>query len=423
MSDEDVQGTQPPSETQLESGLVPMRSEEAPWQKTDSSGKSAEATEEDCRPEAIEIIPHWWREISAKESCNQGGALCYVGAKAVLRVELAGSSCEALLDTGASRSFIKSKTVERLQLRVRRLPKEHRFTVATGEQLRIDRVVTGLTMWSGYVRFSGDFFVVPVPYDLVVGLGWLTEHKVAWFFQSDKLQTYVNGQWCELPVVRTGEETLQDGSHIVAPPRSLAEQAYDILAKQVSGMSAEDAAIFLQPPPKRYKSHAKTKAKARITSLIRQAAADAKKLRARLHGLHFILALPDAGSSVALRFTDKWQGALCCVLIGNRPKASCCSHPLASTALKTAEDEGESPWPTAKLDYTLFDEWINSTEAQAIPFEITKVLKEYRAVFPDNLPEGLPPKRPHGHHILLVPGKLPAKSAIYRMCSAQRLLL
>ncbi|CDJ38288.1 hypothetical protein, conserved [Eimeria tenella] len=140
MGDEVLRGTQPPSETRLESGPAPMRSEEAPCEEKDSRGKSAEATEEDCRPEAIETMPHWWRETSAKESCSQGGALCYVGATAILRVELAGSSCEGLLDTGASRSFINPKTVERLQLRVQRLPEEHKFDVATGEQLRNDGV-------------------------------------------------------------------------------------------------------------------------------------------------------------------------------------------------------------------------------------------------------------------------------------------
>ncbi|CDJ38287.1 hypothetical protein ETH_00025035 [Eimeria tenella] len=212
---------------------------------------------------------------------------------------------------------------------------------------------------------------------------------------------------------------MQGDSHIVAPPKTPAEQAYDILAKQVAGMSAEEAAIFLRPPLERHKSHAKTKTKARITSLVPQAAADAKNLGAPLHGLHHILALPDAGSSVALRFTEKWQGAFCCTLIRNRHRAFGCSCPLASTALTTAEDEEESPWPTAKLEHTLFDEWILSTEAQAIPFEITKVLKEYRTVFPDNLPKGLPSTRAHDHHILLVPGKLPAKYTIHRMTPDQ----
>ncbi|CDJ69199.1 hypothetical protein ENH_00064840 [Eimeria necatrix] len=418
-SDERAEGTQPLPETRWESGSESTLSEETPDATMNSSRKSAQATEDRNRSDATEIVPHWWRETCMKESYDQGGALCCAGATAVLRVELVGSPCEALLNTGASRSFISPKLVERLQLKVRRLPKEHRFTIATGALLRIDRVVTGLTLWCGHTRFSGDFLVGPVPYDLVLGLDWLTEHKVAWYFQSDKLRTYVNGQWCELPVVRTGESTRQSDSSTVVYPRTPAEQAYEILAKQVAGMSAEEAAVFLRPPPKRYKSRAKTKAKARITSLVRQAVNDTNDLKAPLHGLHLILALPEADSAVPLRLSDKWQGALCCALIGSQPTSSGCSSPLASTASATAESDEESPWPMAKLEHTLFGEWINSDEAQEIPSEVAQVLHEYRAVFPDTLPKGLPPKRPHDHHILLAPGKLSARSAIYRMTPEQ----
>ncbi|CDJ41578.1 hypothetical protein ETH_00022640 [Eimeria tenella] len=73
----------------------------------------------------------------------------------------------------------------------------------------------------------------------------------------------------------------------------------------------------------------------------------------------------------------------------------------------------------AKPKHTLFGEWINSTEALDISCEIAQLLHDYRAVFPDNLPKGLPPKRPHDDHILLVPGKLSAKSAIYHMTPEQ----
>ncbi|CDJ62243.1 hypothetical protein ENH_00009170 [Eimeria necatrix] len=386
-SDERAEGTQSFSETRRESGSTSILSEETPDATLNSSRKSAEVTDDGHRSDATEIVPHWWRETCTKESYDQGGALCCAGATAVLRVELAGSPCETLLDTGASRSFISPKIVERLQLKVRRLPKEHRFTVDTGAQLRIDRVVTGLTLWCGHTRFSEDVLVGPVPYDLVLGLDWLTEHKVAWYFQSDKLRTYVNGQWCELPVVRTGETTLQRDTATVVHPRTPAEQAYEILAKQVAGMSAEEAAAYLRPPPRRYKSHAKTKAKARITSLVRQAADDTNDISTPLQG--------------------------------SKPTSSGCRSLLASTASVAAESDEESPWPTAKLEHTLFDEWINLTEAQDIPCEVAQVLHEYRAVFPDTLPKDLPPKRPHDHHILLVPGKLPARSAIYRMTPDQ----
>ncbi|CDJ37108.1 hypothetical protein, conserved [Eimeria tenella] len=279
-SDERAEGTPPLPETRRESGSESTLSEETPDATINSSRKSAETIEDGYRSDAREIVPHWWRETCTKESYDQAGALCCAGATAVLRVELAGSPCEALLDTAASRSFISFKIVERLPLKVRRLPKEHRFTIAT---------------------------VGTVPYDVVLGLDWLTEHKVAWYFQSNKLRTYVNGQWC--------------GS----------------------------------------------KAKARITSLVRQAAADTNDLRTPLHGLHLILALPEACSAVPLRLSDEWQGALCCASIGNQPTSFGCRSPLASIASVAAESDEESPWPTAKLEHTLFDEWINSTAAQDIP--------------------------------------------------------
>ncbi|CDJ65775.1 hypothetical protein ENH_00013030 [Eimeria necatrix] len=364
-SDGHAEGTQPLSEARWESGSASILSEDAPGATTASSRKSAEATEDGCRPDATELAPHWWRKTCTKEPYDQWGSIVLSGLT------------------------------------------------------RIDRVVTGVTMWRGHARFSGDFLVGTVSYDLVLGLDWLTEHKVASHFQSDRLRTYVNGQWCELPFVRTGEENLQGEYPTVVHPRTPTEQAYEILAKQVAGMLAEETAIFLRPPPKRYKSHAKTKAKARITSLVHQAAADTKSRRAPLQGLHLILALPGAGSAVPVRFSDEWQGAFCCVLIGNQPTSSGWGSPFASTALTAAEGEEGSPWPMAKLEHTLFDEWINSTEAQDVPCEIIQVLQEYRASFPDYLPKGLPPKRRHDRHILLVPGKLPAESAIYRMTPDQ----
>lgn len=111
--------------------------------------------------------------------------------------------------------------------------------------------------------------------------------------------------------------------------------------------------------------------------------------------------------------SNKWKGKLFCVLIGNRPTSSGWGSLLASTA--AAGDDENSFWSTEKLEHTNFDEWMKSTEAQDISFEINKVLRECRAVSPDNLRKRRPPEHSHDHHILLVPGKRPAKSAIYRM--------
>ncbi|CDJ50396.1 hypothetical protein EBH_0033280 [Eimeria brunetti] len=96
-------------------------------------------------------------------------------------------------------------------------------------------------------RFLGDFLVGPVPYDIVLGLDLLTEHKVAWIFQSDKLRTYVNGKWCELPVVRTAAEHAKGSRNTAMRAKSPAEQAYGLLAKKVAGMTSQGDAALLRP--------------------------------------------------------------------------------------------------------------------------------------------------------------------------------
>ncbi|CDJ70368.1 hypothetical protein, conserved [Eimeria necatrix] len=192
--DEHAQRAKPPWKMRWESRPAPIRREEASCEKRDGSRKPTEVTREGYKPEEAKIEPQWWRKTSAKEAYNKGGALFYVRATAVLRVDVAGSPCDALLDTGTSRSFISPKTIEQLKVKVRRLKVEHRFRVVTGEQFFIDHVLAGLTMWCGHANYSGDFLVGPVPYDLVLGLVWLNGHKVAWYFQSDKLRTYVNGK-------------------------------------------------------------------------------------------------------------------------------------------------------------------------------------------------------------------------------------
>ena len=160
-----------------------------------------------------------------------------MGSTAVLRVDLAGRPCEALLDTGSSESFISPQTVDRLEINVQRLATAHTFMIDNGEQLRIDRAVKRLKMWCGRERFLGDFLVGPVPYDVVLGLDWLTEHKVAWYSHSDKLRTYVNGKWCELPAVRTVAEKPKGRGTTEVRTKTPEEQAYDIFDKQVAGMS------------------------------------------------------------------------------------------------------------------------------------------------------------------------------------------
>ncbi|CDJ67235.1 hypothetical protein ENH_00032960, partial [Eimeria necatrix] len=357
---QDVGETKQPSADQSHAEAV-LQNKEGPRRRRDQGRKLNAAATEGDQPQVTNTKElQWWREQRAQEDATPKGTLCSVGMTAVLRVEVVGNQCEALLDTGASRSFINPGTVERLQLRARKLPEEHVFTVANGGQLRIDRVMKGLIMWCGATRLAGDFLVGPVPYDLVVGLDWLTKHRVAWYFQSDKLRTYVDGQWCDLPVVRATDVTQRSDGTLGTRQRTPAEQAYDILAKQVADMSKEEATALLRPPPKRYKPPPRGKGKSVVAVLLQQASEGAACIHHPLQGLYVILVLPAMESDVALRLVEERQGALCCALIEVSPSNPHRQCLKALPASAFPDDEETSPWPTAKLEYSKFDAWLTS---------------------------------------------------------------
>ncbi|CAK51359.1 hypothetical protein e1012e08.tmp0261 [Eimeria tenella] len=103
--------------------------QEAPGATTDSSRKSAESTEDGYTSDATEIVAHWWRETCTKESHDQRGALCYVGATA-------SKHSRTTEDEGAETS---------------------RRAEPTGEQLRIDRLMTGFDDFVVHSAYCCDY--------------------------------------------------------------------------------------------------------------------------------------------------------------------------------------------------------------------------------------------------------------------------
>ncbi|CAI7877263.1 unnamed protein product [Closterium sp. NIES-54] len=51
----------------------------------------------------------------------------------------------------------------------------------------------------------------------------------------------------------------------------------------------------------------------------------------------------------------------------------------------------------------------------AVPLELQELLKRYPGIFPDDLPEGLPPQRAHDHQIELEPGAQPTVQRQFRL--------
>lgn len=99
----------------------------------------------------------------------------------------------------------------------------------------------------GRERLSGYFVVGPTPYSLVLGFGWLTHHKLAWNFQSERWGTYVNGRWCELSMMRASGGENVKVRLAEERKRTPVEQASDLPARHVAGMTLEGAAPHLRP--------------------------------------------------------------------------------------------------------------------------------------------------------------------------------
>ncbi|CDJ36106.1 uncharacterized protein EMH_0063260 [Eimeria mitis] len=160
--------------------------------------------------EGTTMIPGrlWWQEGNVAEHAPEyQGPLCSVGRTAVSQLEIVGHRCEGLLDTGAPRSFIRPTIVERLGLKARILPEAYSFTIANGEVTLIDREVPRLSMLCGGECFTGDFLVGPIPYSVILGIDWLVNHKVAWYFQSQAQAQDI----CKWAVVRSA--SIADTGH------------------------------------------------------------------------------------------------------------------------------------------------------------------------------------------------------------------
>lgn len=87
--------------------------------------------------------------------------------------------------------------------------------------------------------------------------------------QSDKLRTYLECEWCEIPILRAlGKK--KGGQYPQGVPRTRAKQSYDLLAKKVARMSAEEAAVLMRLAPERYLTRASAGKKDSFKALLQQ---------------------------------------------------------------------------------------------------------------------------------------------------------
>ncbi|CDJ45924.1 hypothetical protein EBH_0010340 [Eimeria brunetti] len=346
---------------------APLTSEELPvptGTREEQSGSDTSSCEDSARKRTQEVTQRnedesaadlpWWREgtpLGLAQECY--GSLCGTGKTAALKLEVAGYEWEC---------------------------------------------------------FTGDFLVGSVPYDVILGLDWLIHHRVAWYFQSEKFRTYVNGRQCELLVQRKSNGPTADTPATGGKAKTARDRAYDVLAQQVSSVTAQEAATLRRRPPKRYNSRHRADERVKIKDLLREARRGTENLERALGGLQLIAALPEAE---AQRVAAERQGLLMCAIVEHhQAKTRSQDVQCAVVAAPGDADTEDSPWRTAELEYTEFDAWSQGHDELRLPPQILTVQQQHRLLFPDRLPDGKHPKPHHDHQIPLLPGNLPTKAPI-----------
>ena len=120
----------------------------------------------------------------------------------------------------------------------------------------------------------------------------------------------------------------------------------------MSQISAAEATSLLRPPPNCYKGKRKARARVLIETLVRQTHTDTSKMQTALDGLHAILAVPANQQHPS-------QGLMLCALLQQMPAATRApSQPAPAPALSSSDDTEASPWPSATLNSTQFDTWL-----------------------------------------------------------------
>lgn len=371
----------------------------------------------------------WWRQgkgAASPSEVSPGGTMCGAGETAVVRVEVAGVPCRALLDSGASCSFAHPSLLDKVPLVSEILPSTFSFVLANSSPLIVSRALKSLSLWCGDVCVTGDFLLGPIPYDFVFGMDWLRAYKALWDFNASVLRITVAGRPHMLPVELVDINRSSPVSKQTNPPqpRSEFDKAYEALESEVAQMPLADATALIRPPSKRYKTHKNKRKRVPIKELMAKAAEATQGLRSPADGMNCITVLESDGTSPAVTHSSQ-QLYFCAALARAQERAPVDDSDTPQRCLHSADqgddvvDEEESPWPTAALQHSKFDAFIASEEAQRIPAPVLDVLKKYRHAFPDELPDGLPPRRPYDHRILLVPGQLPPKAPLYNMSAEE----
>ncbi|CDJ31924.1 uncharacterized protein EMH_0010710 [Eimeria mitis] len=168
---------------------------------------------------------------------------------------------------------------------------------------------------------------------------------------------------CDLPVLRREGERPMEYTGKGETDKTDADLAYEELAKQVAKMTAEEAAVFVRTPSKRYKAKHRKTGRIKIKELIDQARENAKELKGAIQGLNCIVELPEIEVDLDRRRPIAKQGYIIGAMVQQRGNTREWKRVANGPGKQeNFEDKKESPWPNAILEFTEFDKWIEGVD-------------------------------------------------------------
>lgn len=355
----------------------------------------------------------WWRRPRTVAACSaerRGPARV-----ALVQVQIAGIELRALLDSGATCSFVSSNAVQKCGLRVSPTAGVI-FCIADSGDLVVNRIARNVTFFCDGAQFSYNFYVGPIPYDVILGYDWLYAVDAVWGFRRNSVlartgSTYhvfrVTADLAENP----GEKTTQQPRE--PKPLSETERACETLRAQLADLEPETVKQLIKAQRKKYRKYVGKRKEPKVSELVEAAHCIGGQQSVAAHLLH--CAYPKVNET---NCNEATQGVLALAVQQRLSKGD----PEPNSGRPQAEEPGPeepSTWHIRPRKCSAFTTWLTKGDGAQLNESVRELLWNHAELFPDALPPGVPPHRPQDHHIVLANNKVPPKGGPIRLQAEQ----
>ena len=338
----------------------------------------------------------WWRRVIQRNKGQVTTAATKAALLAGVELTMGSRKILALLDTGATHSFAAPKLVEALQLTTTPMDEAIEMVVASGETFTVKEKIKKACFQVAKLYTSAELLIAPIPYDIILGADWLHQLKAIWDFGKNRLTAFYKNWKFTVPVleVALGELGLQQEQGDESDQRRIAQAAHAHLVDSVNQLGS-GAAALVRKQQKRYKNFKTKHKRVPIKEIL-------NSLRTKMEeGLH------EHGQCNLLAATSGQEGQ-------TTKQTLDIQAPARGYELDQAQNS------KACLAYSKVETWLGEAKKEGRDPRVVSIIERHKALFPDELPDGLPPQREIDMTIITVPGATVPKGGTPR-CTPQEI--